>query len=643
MMSLRSRLVALAVLVVGISAAVALPGPLAVASVGLPLVALLIGPSLRLERVGQAVCSIIAALVGLLLPSILLSERLLHDIHRLSERRTLLVLALLAVASSRCLFRVDRHSLEGRRRARRATRLTLATVLVALVAAGGALSGPVYPVMAAAFVAIAAAALSESDAGRSFQLRYSWRGTVAVVLPVLLGSSFALWSHLTLPALNKVMLERLRERMRYARVGFSDQLDLGSMVGMLNDSSVVLRLRGEPAPELLRGVVFTSYAFGRWAAPVQRRMPVIVESHSERPSRAGALEIEHARKPERYFLPLGVDSAETSSGYYSRDEYRIFFPPEDDYAKRLWFQPGGSIQPVEPGSEELHVPTQLRRRLKGLLDAWGASTGPPEQRLAKIQRRLTTNYRYRLASQSSFSATPLEDFLFERHEGHCEYFASAFALLARIAEVPTRVVSGYRLVERSQFGYYIVRRHHAHSWVEAWINGGWITFDPTPQAPLAETARRTSALGSMLDGISTEWEVLDDWLEARTALEFSLVLVVLVGAFVLVRLVRNRERKGASPPGEEHALTGFTELSARLAALGLRREPSETLHRFAERLEQTPRLSNALALDAAAAVRSYALLRYAVQGDGARIDEELLRLAELLSSRVSSIGPGSAC
>ncbi len=76
----------------------------------------------------------------------------------------------------------------------------------------------------------------------------------------------------------------------------------------------------------------------------------------------------------------------------------------------------------------------------------------------------------------------MEDFLFQRRAGHCEYFASAMAIMLRSVGVPSRVVNGFRGGEWNSFGkYYVVRERNAHAWVEAFVPGrGWVTFDPTP-------------------------------------------------------------------------------------------------------------------------------------------------------------------
>lgn len=75
----------------------------------------------------------------------------------------------------------------------------------------------------------------------------------------------------------------------------------------------------------------------------------------------------------------------------------------------------------------------------------------------------------------------MEDFLFRSRKGHCELFASTFALLLRIAGVPSRLVGGYLGGEYSDIGgYYLVTEERAHVWVEAWVEGsGWISIDPS--------------------------------------------------------------------------------------------------------------------------------------------------------------------
>jgi len=99
---------------------------------------------------------------------------------------------------------------------------------------------------------------------------------------------------------------------------------------------------------------------------------------------------------------------------------------------------------------------------------------------------LRHHYRYTLHLPTTAPKDPLANFLFERKEGHCEYFASAMAVMLRSLAIPSRVVNGFRGGEFNDLnGQYVVRASDAHSWVEAYFPGhGWVGFDPTPASSL---------------------------------------------------------------------------------------------------------------------------------------------------------------
>jgi protein-glutamine gamma-glutamyltransferase len=104
---------------------------------------------------------------------------------------------------------------------------------------------------------------------------------------------------------------------------------------------------------------------------------------------------------------------------------------------------------------------------------------------AALEQYLFTNYQYSLRQQRTPGVDPISDFLFNRKQGHCEYFASAMALMLRTIGIPSRVVNGFRGGEfNSLTGSYVIRAREAHSWVEAYFpSQGWISFDPTPPDP----------------------------------------------------------------------------------------------------------------------------------------------------------------
>ncbi len=104
---------------------------------------------------------------------------------------------------------------------------------------------------------------------------------------------------------------------------------------------------------------------------------------------------------------------------------------------------------------------------------------------------------------------PIANFLFERKQGHCEYFASSMAVMLRTLGIPSRVVNGFRSDEFNDLtGNYVVRAKDAHSWVEAYFPGyGWQTFDPTP-AGNSGTPQGWSRLALYVDAMASFWR---DW------------------------------------------------------------------------------------------------------------------------------------
>jgi protein-glutamine gamma-glutamyltransferase len=101
-----------------------------------------------------------------------------------------------------------------------------------------------------------------------------------------------------------------------------------------------------------------------------------------------------------------------------------------------------------------------------------------------LEKYLKTHYGYTLQLPGSPVADPLANFLFERKQGHCEYFASSMAVMLRTLRIPSRVVNGFISDEFNDVtGNYVVRARNAHAWVEAYFPGyGWVTFDPTPNS-----------------------------------------------------------------------------------------------------------------------------------------------------------------
>ena len=91
------------------------------------------------------------------------------------------------------------------------------------------------------------------------------------------------------------------------------------------------------------------------------------------------------------------------------------------------------------------------------------------EKIEAVTQYFHTNYTYSLGLAVPADQDPLTYFLEEASTGYCEYFASGAAVLLRLADVPTRYVTGFLVTERDEDGKsWVARNMDAHAWVEAW-------------------------------------------------------------------------------------------------------------------------------------------------------------------------------
>src|SRR6185369_14898692 len=72
-----------------------------------------------------------------------------------------------------------------------------------------------------------------------------------------------------------------------------------------------------------------------------------------------------------------------------------------------------------------------------------------------VEQYLQNRLRYTLDLKRDERYEPIEDFLFVQKAGHCEYFASAMAVMLRTQGIPTRSVNGFLGGEWNAYGKYV--------------------------------------------------------------------------------------------------------------------------------------------------------------------------------------------
>jgi len=292
-----------------------------------------------------------------------------------------------------------------------------------------------------------------------------------------------------------------------AATGFADVVTLDTIGRIRSNREVAMRLRYDDDPQSragelrFKGGAFEHYEHGVWRpdtgggrllTPNRRAGGAIVLAPTEpvtwvdvflRPvtGRNVVLPVEAVR--------LKVDAAGVwidDRGLVRRSrrpseaiEYRVGLAANAVSKARPAYGPGSSER-VETKTLDLSGVTP---RIADLAAEVGGD-GTPLEQANNIQHWLSTEFRYSLDLVGSPDQDPITTFLFDRREGHCEYFATAMVLMLRSRGIPARLATGFLGAEYNPLeDYYIVRQSNAHAWVEAFLpDRGWTVFDPTPPA-----------------------------------------------------------------------------------------------------------------------------------------------------------------
>ena len=331
--------------------------------------------------------------------------------------------------------------------------------------------------------------------------------------------------------------------------GFDDEVQLGQLGEILENESVVMTIelstypdgnRLQPqAEQLWRGVAMARYERGRWRKMMRRASgfpPDPSGIRSKYPLVRQRIKIEPTDNPILFGIRpiLWADSSNrrlppefnTGDGSIHRGDSR---PISVEYMVISSMDPD-QIQPREifpqttTYEDLLSIPADLKAQLRPLAEA--QTRGVDRLDRVAVANRLMEylnnprEFGYTLQMDVvDPSIDPVADFLFNRKEGHCEYFASALALLLRSLDIPARLVNGFKGGDWNDLaGVLNVREKHAHTWCEmllaestprSGIPPHWLTLDPTPASErdksLAQVGGPFSGLRQVTDFVRYIW------------------------------------------------------------------------------------------------------------------------------------------
>ncbi|MCL4859828.1 MAG: transglutaminase-like domain-containing protein [Caldilineaceae bacterium] len=208
----------------------------------------------------------------------------------------------------------------------------------------------------------------------------------------------------------------------------------------------------------------------------------------------------------------------------------------------------GDGHPLPDGYEmHLELPDTITDRTRQLAAELTADAEGPYAQAQAIERYLR-QYEYDLTvSEPPRTVTDVADhFLFELQRGYCDYYTTAFVVLARLNGLPTRFATGYAVGHWDPMdGSWIVTEAEAHSWPEVYLpEYGWIAFEPTAgRAELVRTGlpeATTAAAPAPIPAPTATEEPTAEW---NWQMLFWLLPVALLAWAAWVMLERWRRRR----------------------------------------------------------------------------------------------------
>lgn len=322
--------------------------------------------------------------------------------------------------------------------------------------------------------------------------------------------------------------------------GFSDSVKLGQLGQILENEDVVLTVEifdesdRRVVPEfepLWRGVTLNRYEAGSWyrtrTTGLEFELATPTPTSRQRSLRQ-VIKLEQTDSDVLFGLRpvLWASGPDLVLNQFDGTLFRQDLRPGAPYLTRANRNPGrysytvlsnadgNARQPFElqmaagGNPELLEVPEPLRQHLEPIVTTVLAGVSDDSLAQAEALERYLRDGEFSYSLRLNVvdpGIDPVEDFLVNRKEGHCEYFASALALLLRTAGIPARLVNGFKGGDWNDLGQVLsVRQKHAHSWVEALVSqpGGprrrarWKTLDPTPALQRAETLASVGGVGA---------------------------------------------------------------------------------------------------------------------------------------------------
>ena len=394
---------------------------------------------------------------------------------------------------------------------------------------------------------------------------------------------------------------------------------IGDIGSVKQSNKIVLRVKpapGQIAPKLLRQATYNKYSSGFWAAATPEFNPLksgkdettwILADNSTKPREITVSE--HLDEGSTLLkLPDGSFQVSRLSGEkIEQNQYGTVqvLTEESFLSYPIQYDPNLSTD-SPPVEEDLKIPDVERSAIDRIITQLDLVNKPPQEILTTVDQFFNTEFEYSLElARQGNNKTPLSAFLLKHRTGHCEYFATATALLLRAVGIPARYAVGYSVHEFSNLEQqYIVRSRNAHAWTQVYLNGKWQALDTTPASWIAFENRNKSSWQNIQDIFSWIWFKFAQLIALFKTLGKTkyLWLLALPLAIILIRQFTNRGQKRRltaqrinQKNAAELTIGADSEIyliEQELKQLGVQRDRAETWLNWLIRLQNTPETSD---------------------------------------------------
>lgn len=249
----------------------------------------------------------------------------------------------------------------------------------------------------------------------------------------------------------------------------------------------------------------------------------------------------------------------------------------------------------------LWVDPEIRPTIERVARRVAGKANTVDAKATRIASFFQDRFRYKLRTElAPPDVDPLIHFLTIEHPAHCEYFASVTTLMLRTLDVPSRYVTGYVMDELNDSqDYYLARNRDAHAWVEYYDEKQrrWKSLESTPGRTFQTIEPTEQLASSAVEGdVRSDFSInSSNWVRGvigylsslRVTDTLSVVfqflqIPVLIG---LLGWLAWRTRGETLDTESQRLMIERRKVDRRLKRWGWVRRASETLHQFANRLE----------------------------------------------------------